>query len=179
MGEGRAVPMQFSKVIQVFAIVLVPVSIGMVLRANKKELAERLDKPVRILSAVFLLLVIGGAVNTERANIVRYFQEVGLAALVFNLVSMAVGYCVPLLVRLPEKQAVAIGMEIGIHNGTLAIAIASSPMLLNNSTMSIPPAIYSVIMFFTAGAFGYFASRRLRGEPGAAAAVSGTNTPAA
>jgi BASS family bile acid:Na+ symporter len=173
MGEGRAVPMQFDKVIQVFAIVLIPVSIGMLLRAKKKDLAQRLDKPVRILSAVFLLLVIGGAVNTEKANIVRYFQEVGLAALTFNLVSMAVGYFVPLLARLPEKQAVAIGMEIGIHNGTLAIAIASSPMLLNNSTMSIPPAIYSLIMFFTAGAFGFFASRRLRAEAGA------TNTPAA
>jgi BASS family bile acid:Na+ symporter len=46
-------------------------------------------------------------------------------------------------------------------------------MLLNNSTMSIPPAIYSLIMFFTAGAFGFFASRRLRAEAGA------TNTPAA
>ncbi|MCK6590514.1 MAG: bile acid:sodium symporter family protein [Polyangiaceae bacterium] len=177
MGEGRFVPMQFSKVIQVFIIVLGPVSIGMLLRAKKKALAQRLDKPVRILSAVFLLLVIGGAVNTERANIVRYFQEVGLAALAFNLTSMAVGYFVPLLVRLPEKQAVAIGMEIGIHNGTLAIAIASSPLLLNNSTMSIPPAIYSLIMFFTAGAFGYFASRRLRGEAPAAAAA--TDTPAA
>jgi BASS family bile acid:Na+ symporter len=181
MGEGRAVPMQFSKVIQVFAIVLIPVSIGMVLRAKKKELAQQLDKPVRILSALFLLLVIGGAVNAERANVVNYFQQVGLAALVFNLVSMAVGYLVPLVARLPEKQAVAIGMEIGIHNGTLAITIASSPMLLNNSTMSIPPAIYSLIMFFTAGAFGYFASRRLRGEAGAqAAAPAGdAKTPAA
>lgn len=177
MGAGRVVPMQFDKVLQVFIIVLGPVSIGMLLRAKKKDLASRLDKPVRILSAVFLLLVIGGAVNTERANIVRYFQEVGLAALAFNLVSMAVGYFVPLIVRLPEKQAVAIGMEIGIHNGTLAIAIASSPMLLNNSTMSIPPAIYSLIMFFTAGAFGYFASRRLRGEAGAAAPA--TDTPSA
>ena len=33
-------------------------------------------------------------------------------------------------------------MEIGIHNGTLAIALALSPSLLNNSTMAIPPAIY-------------------------------------
>jgi BASS family bile acid:Na+ symporter len=29
-------------------------------------------------------------------------------------------------------------MEIGIHNGTLAIAIATTPTLLNNSTMAIP-----------------------------------------
>jgi predicted Na+-dependent transporter len=41
-------------------------------------------------------------------------------------------------------------MEVGIHNGTPAIAIASSPSLLNNPTMAIPAAIYSLIMFVTA-----------------------------
>ena len=34
------------------------------------------------------------------------------------------------------------------------------PALLNNPTMAIPPAIYSLIMFFTAAAFGLFVARR-------------------
>jgi len=163
MGAERAVPMQFGKVVQVFAIVLVPVAIGMLIRARDERLAKRLDRPVRLLSAVFLLVVIAATVFKERANIVGSFQQVGLAALVFNLASMAVGYFVPRIARLPERQSVAIGMEVGIHNGTLAIAIASSPTLLANSTMAIPPAIYSLIMFFTAAGFGFLASRRLRG----------------
>lgn len=169
MGAGKAIPLQFDKVIQVFAIVLIPVSIGMLVRAKKPAVANRLDKPVRILSAVFLLLVIVSAVLKERANLGEFFRQVGLAALAFNLASMTVGYFVPLLARVERRQAIAIGMEIGIHNGTLAIAIASSPLLLNNSTMAIPPAIYSLIMFFTAGAFGWLVSRRAA-EPVAAAA---------
>lgn len=177
MGEGRAVPMQFDKVVQVFAIVLVPVSIGMLIRAKRRPLAARLERPVRILSALFLVLIIGAAVAKERANVIAFFQQVGLAALVFNLASMALGYFIPLIARVPERQAVAIGMEIGIHNGTLAIAIASSPLLLNNSTMAVPPAIYSLIMFFTAAAFGALASRRLRAAE-AAEAASGAATPA-
>jgi BASS family bile acid:Na+ symporter len=60
-------------------------------------------------------------------------------------------------------------MEIGIHNGTLAIAVASSPLLLNNTTMAIPPAIYSLIMFFTAGAFGSIVARGNAEEAGGAA----------
>ncbi len=160
MDDDKTIPLQFSKVIQVFAIVLVPVALGMAIRHKNLGLATRLDKPVRILSAVFLVLVIVSAVLKERANMLGFFQQVGLAALAFNVVSMAVGYFVPLLVRLPTRQAVAIGMEIGIHNGTLAIAIASSPTLLNNSTMAIPPAIYSLIMFFTAAGFGMLVSKR-------------------
>ncbi|PCC72290.1 bile acid:Na+ symporter, BASS family [Nannocystis exedens] len=159
MGEGKVIPLQFDKVVQVFAIVLVPVGIGMFVRARKQGLADRLEKPVKILSAVFLLLVIAATVAKERAHVVEYFQQVGLAALAFNLVSMAVGYLVPVVVRLPKRQAIAIGMEIGIHNGTLAIAIASAPSLLNNTTMAVPPAVYSLIMFFTAAAFGYLVNR--------------------
>ncbi|WP_346660364.1 bile acid:sodium symporter family protein [Nannocystis sp. RBIL2] len=159
MGEGKVIPLQFDKVVQVFAIVLVPVGIGMFVRAKKQRLADRLEKPVKILSAVFLLLVIAATVAKERAHVVEYFRQVGLAALAFNLVSMAVGYLVPVVVRLPKRQAVAIGMEIGIHNGTLAIAIASAPTLLNNTAMAVPPAVYSLIMFFTAAAFGYLVNR--------------------
>jgi BASS family bile acid:Na+ symporter len=160
IGADKSIPLQFSKVISVVAIVLVPVFIGMAIRSRKPGFADRLDKPVRIISAVFLLLVIAASVVKERANITDYIQAVGLAALAFNLTSLAVGYFVPRIARVEPRQAIAIGMEIGIHNGTLAIAIASSSSLLNNSTMAIPAAVYSIIMFVTAGLFGYFVSRR-------------------
>ena len=160
LGADKSIPLQFSKVLSVVAVVLVPVAIGMVIRSKKPGVADRLDKPVRIVSALFLVLVIAASIIRERAHLGEYFQQVGLAALAFNLTSMAVGYFIPRLVRVEPRQAVAIGMEIGIHNGTLAIAIASSPSLLANSTMAIPPAIYSLIMFFTAGAFGWYVSRR-------------------
>lgn len=169
VGQDKAVPLMFDKVIQVFVIVLGPVLIGMAIKAKRSDLAVRLDKPVRILSAVFLFLVIAATVIKERANLAAYFQQVGSAALAFNLTSMAVGYFIPRLLALPRRQATAIGMEIGIHNGTLAIAIASSPLLLDNPTMAIPPAIYSLIMFFTAAAFGWWVGRQNQALPEPAA----------
>jgi BASS family bile acid:Na+ symporter len=170
MDDDRTLPLQFTKVLQVFAIVLVPVAIGMVVRWRWPKVADRLDKPVRITSAVFLLLVIAAAVVKERASLLENFQRVGLACLVFNLVSMAVGFFVPMLARVERRQATAIAMEIGIHNGTLAIAIASSPLLLGNAQMAIPAAIYSLIMFFTAAAFGWFMARRLSAHEAASTA---------
>jgi BASS family bile acid:Na+ symporter len=177
MGEGRAVPMQFDKVLQVCAIVLVPVALGMFVRARRPGVAQKADKPIRILSAVFLVLIIAAAVFKDRENMGTYFRQVGLAALAFNVASMALGYCVPLLFRLPKRQAVAIGMEIGIHNGILAITIALSPTLLNNPTMSIPPAIYSLVMYFTAAAFGFFVSRGLKDEHPAPSSLPPSPTP--
>src|SRR5688500_4477428 len=84
LGEGRTIPLQFDKVLQVFAIVLVPVTIGMIIRARRLDVAAKLEKPVRIISAVFLVLVIVMTVVKERSVLAGSFREVGLAALSFN-----------------------------------------------------------------------------------------------
>jgi bile acid:Na+ symporter, BASS family len=159
MGKEEQIPLQFGKMLQVFAIVLIPVGLGMIIRAKKAQLADSLGRPVKVVSLVFLILVIVAAILKERANLGTYVQLVGTAALLFNLASMLGGYFIPLLFKLPRKQAIAIGMEIGIHNGTLAIAVATT--VLGNTVMSIPAAIYSLIMFFTAAIFGWVVSRQV------------------
>lgn len=156
MTDDQALPLQFGKVLQVFVIVLGPVAIGMALRRRFPAFAARMEKPVKIVSALFLLIIVLMAVIKDWQTVTTYAPVVGLAALCFNLLSLAVGYYVPRMLNLSRRQAVAIGMEIGIHNGTLAIALALSPALLNNSTMAIPAALYSVLMFFTAAAFGWW-----------------------
>lgn len=160
MGESTVLPLQLGKVVQVFLVVLVPVGIGMAVRARRRAIAEGLVRPVRVVSVVFLGLVIIGALIKERSNLPGYFAQVGLAAAAFNFTSMAIGYFVPRLAGVERRQAIAIGMEIGVHNATLAIAIASSPLLLNNAQMAVPAAIYSVIMFCTAAAFSFTSARR-------------------
>lgn len=157
MEADMAIPMQLKKIIEVFLIVLIPVSIGMFINAKSPSISQKLNKPVKILSAVFLVLIIVAAVMKEKANIADYFQQVGIPALIFNLMSMLMGFYVPQLFKIDKKQSIAIGMEIGIHNGTLAIYIAMN--VLANSAMSIPPAIYSLIMFITAAIFGYFINK--------------------
>lgn len=167
MGAEKQIPLPVDKVVQTFAIILIPVGIGMLIRWKKPAVSDRLAKPVRTLAFVVLLIVIGGALYTEAskdsAKLVQHFKEVGLPAAVFNLVSLGVGYFVPLALRLPKRQAIAIGMEIGIHNGTLALAIAGT--VLSNATMAIPPAVYSLIMFFTAAAFAFVVGRTMKDEP--------------
>jgi BASS family bile acid:Na+ symporter len=160
MGEALAIPMPFSKIISVFAIVLIPVSIGMLIYKYKPQISARLEKPVKLASAILLVLVIVATIVKDREVLLTYFSQIGWAALLFNLVSLLGGYFIPRLLKVENRQAIAIGMEIGIHNGTLAIFIALT--VLNNSMMSIPPAIYSIIMFFTAGLFGYLINKRTK-----------------
>lgn len=160
MGDAASLGLQLDKVLQVFAIVLVPVAIGMALRARFPELADQLGRPVKILSVVVLVAVIVGAVVKERENLADYFLAVGAIVGIFNVISLAVGYGLPRLAGVGQREAIAAGMEIGIHNSTLAITIAISPALLNSTAIAIPAAVYGIVMFFTAAAFGYLVNRR-------------------
>jgi bile acid:Na+ symporter, BASS family len=144
---GLGLGLQFDKVLQVFAIVLIPIAIGMAVRARVPSVAERLGRPVKIFSVIVLVAVIVGAVLRERENVADYFISVGLAVLVFNLLSLAIGYGVPRLAGVEQRAATAAGFEIGVHNSTLAITIAISPALLNNTQMAIPGAVYGIVMF--------------------------------
>ena len=153
MQTDQVVPLQFKKVFEVCLVVLGPVSIGMLIRSKASSLAKRLSNPVKIISALFLVLVIVMTILKEKAHIVQDFKLVGIPTLLLNVLSMGIGYFVPRLFQLGKAQAIAIGMEIGIHNGTLAIFIALT--VIGNSAMSTPAVIYSLIMFFTAALFGY------------------------
>jgi bile acid:Na+ symporter, BASS family len=158
--DATQVGIQFKKVIEVFAIVLVPVAIGMFIQNKNKAFADKMEKPVKIISAVLLLTIITIMIIKGKDTLAQSFADVGLAALAFNVVSIAIGFFIPRLLKIPQKQSIAISMEIAIHNGTLAIFIAAN--VLNNEAMTIPPAIYSIIMFFTAGIFGYIISRSVK-----------------
>lgn len=149
-----------SSIIKIVSITLVPAGIGMVIRSVAPSFAEKSQKPVKIMSAVFLVLIIAAAIIKEKENIVEFFSIAGPAALLLNLSGMAVGYYIPKIFNLPASQQITISIETSIQNGTLAIAIASSPLMLNNSTMAIPAAVYSIIMFITAGIFISFLKRQ-------------------
>lgn len=158
LNAGQYVPMPTQKVVEVFAIVLLPVAIGMLTKRWRPGFAQQMNKPVKVASALLLVLVIVAAILKEKNNITLFIQQAGLPVLVFNLASMLLGYFLPLLVKVQKRQAIAVSMEVGIHNATLAIYVALN--VLNDSTASIPPAIYGVLMFVTAGIFGFIVSRR-------------------
>lgn len=149
-------------IIQIFVIIVIPVAIGMIIRHYKESFALRMEKPVRKASGIVVALVIIGVVIKEKENIIPYFQQAGVVALILNAATMLVGFYSAKLFKILDKRAVSISIESGIQNGTLAITIAV--VLLGKSEYAITPAIYSLIMFFTGGAAIYLGIRRNKKE---------------
>ncbi len=161
MGEGAALQLPFWKtMIQIAIITLIPVALGMLLKHYAPRVAANLEKQVKWLSLAFLGLIIFAVVFKERANIATFFLQVGWVTLSLNLLTMLLGFALSILACLDRRDAKAITVEVGIQNGTLAIAVASSPTFLNSPTMAIPAAIYALIMLATGGTFACWVQRR-------------------
>jgi bile acid:Na+ symporter, BASS family len=144
--------LQWAKTLEVFAIVLLPVAVGMLVRRLRPAFADRMDKPVRLVSVIVLIVVIAGAVASNWALLVDNATQLSLITAIFCVISLAVGYVIPRLFRVPPRQATASSFEIGIHNATLAIVIAQT--VLGSTELSLPAAVYGVLMFFIAFGFG-------------------------
>lgn len=164
--------LQWSKALEVFAIVLLPVAVGMLVRRFWPRFADAMDTPVRVASVVILAVVIAGAVASNWALLVENFAQLAGVTVVFCLISLSIGYLVPRVLRVGKRQAVAASFEIGIHNATLAIVIAQT--VLGSTELSLPAAVYGVLMFFIAFGFGFLIRDRSEQQPDAASGARAT-----
>ena len=158
--QSDSVSMPLIEVVKVFVLILVPVGFGMLVRARRPGFATRMDRPVRAGSAVILALLILGILLDQRENVGSYLADVGLIAALFCAISLVVGYAVPRAAGVADDQAIASSFEIGVHNGTLAIFVAVE--VLDSTEISVPAAVYSLLMFFLAAGWGVIISRRVR-----------------
>lgn len=152
------VGLQLTKTLEVFMIVLVPVALGMLVRGLKPGFAQAMDRPVRIASILILTLVILGAAASSLDVLLANFQALAGIVILFCLFSLGIGFAVPRLLKIERPQAIASAFEVGLHNATLAIVIAQS--VLRSPEMTLPGAVYGVLMFPLAAAFGLLITRK-------------------
>ncbi|NEQ97012.1 MAG: bile acid:sodium symporter family protein [Cyanothece sp. SIO2G6] len=136
-----------STMLQIFLITLLPVAIGMATRHQFPDTARRLEKQMSRLAVGLLALIIMLLLIKEGSKLPGFLVQVGLGVVLLNLLATLSGFLAAQLFRLPLAQRICIAIEVGIQNGTLAIAVTAG--LLNNPDMAIPAAVYSLLMYFT------------------------------
>ena len=135
--------------LQILIITVIPVSIGMVIRKKNEGFALRMERPIRTASTVLFVIIFLLVMIANKDLIVQAMKEVGLATLLLNLSTMALGYITARAFRIKGKSQISITIESGIQNGTLAFVIATT--ILNNVQMGLPTGAYSIWMFITGG----------------------------
>lgn len=144
-----------------FVIVAVPVLLGMFVRRYAEGFALRFERIARHVSSALFVIIILGAIYSLRDQIAGFFADAGMVALVLNAVMMVLAFYLARFAGLAGPQRIAITLECGLQNGTLAIFVAAT--LIGNQTMMIPGAVYSLVMYATAAVFMPMVMRNGRG----------------
>jgi BASS family bile acid:Na+ symporter len=148
-------------------ITLVPLAIGMLIRALFPAAAARAVEPIRksVLYLMILVLLLG--VISSYQDILDYFATAGALVILMNLLTMGLGYGLAKAFRLPMPQIITITFEVGVQNLALAFAITFN--ILGRPDLAIAGLIYAAVMPATALAFVSIARRLLKDDSPAAA----------
>ena len=155
---GETPPDVLGKLMESMVTLVVPVVVGMAVRARWPRFAERADRPMRILSVVVLVAFSAGAIVKERAALMHGFSEVGLSVVSFNLLSLALGYGLSRAIAVGRASAIAITFQLGVRSAVLSIYIAVTA--LNDLQMALPAAVYSITMVLMGLSFGFLVKGR-------------------
>jgi bile acid:Na+ symporter, BASS family len=153
-GQSAAVELPVgTTILQIFVVTFLPIAIGMSIRQFAPTLSAKLEKVTSASAAALLGLIILLLIIKEWSRLPNFILQVGVGVLLLNTLSMAAGFYLSKFFNLKPDQQICIAIEVGLQNGTLAIAITAG--LLNNPDMAIPAAIYSLLMYVT----GFWAIR--------------------
>lgn len=148
LGQTAAIALPIGQtMLQIFLITLLPIAIGMFARQKFPKTANRLEKQMSRLAIGLLALIIVILLIREGNKLPEFLVQVGIGAMLLNFLAILTGFLAGKLFRLPLPQQICLAIEVGIQNGTLAIAITAG--LLNNPDMAIPAAVYSLFMNLT------------------------------
>ncbi|GMM86657.1 bile acid:sodium symporter family protein [Pseudoalteromonas sp. MTN2-4] len=143
---------------KLLAVTVFPVLIGMGIRTKWPAVANRAQNYVSWFSIAVLTLVILSICIKLGDQLIEFIRLAGPAAVLLNIVTMSLGYLIGQQLLHNDAQSRTITLEVGLQNGTLTLLITST--ILENTTMSIAPSIYSLFMFISAGLFTYFVTKK-------------------
>ena len=136
-----------SMAIQMFLIVAAPTFLGMIIRKYANNFTLKFEPTAKKISVALFIVVLIGAILSEKENLVNYFAQAGLITLLLNILMMILAYNLAKIFGSGSQQKKAISIECGLQNGTLAIFVGT--VLFGGGIYIIPAATYSLIMFLT------------------------------
>ena len=147
-------------VIKVFLMTLLPAFAGTRIRKNLPVFAEKLERPLRIILPLLLLVVYLGVLfidqGTASATSSDFF-EIFPYTILLNAAAMGTGLLIARLLRLGVKNQYTISIEVGLQNSALAIFVAAT--LLKSNEMALVPVVYGSFTFFSTLLFGWMVKK--------------------
>jgi BASS family bile acid:Na+ symporter len=135
--------------LKMFLVVTIPVIIGMLIRHFAKEFINSQALLIQKISIILFVIVFTAIYMEEWDNIISYFVNAGLIALILNITMMIIGFYVAKFFVSGVAQQRSISIECGLQHGTLAVFVGTQIFNENLSAYIAPTAAYALIMIIT------------------------------
>lgn len=146
-GENADIELPVLKtIVQIFLLAILPVSIGMALKANFPSFALRHQLTAQRLAGVLLVSHVGLVVGLNADRIAEGMSEMLLPAVLFMILAQAIGYLSARAAKLDGDTAFTIAIEVGLQNVVLAVLIAN--ILLKRPEFSLFVVNYAAGVVF-------------------------------
>jgi len=154
MPAGSELQIPILNVVVTLAIMLVPVAVGMVVRRYSANIGAVLELVGGFFGLFFIAFLMVTWVPRNWRLLVITPWQVYAVSILLGMFGITIAYAIAKAIRLHPANARTIGLETGIQNGPLAIAIvlltfADSPAL---GSVLLVPALYSLFIVLVATA---------------------------
>jgi BASS family bile acid:Na+ symporter len=129
---------------RLLVVTIVPVVLGMLLRHFKTYWADTIQPIIHKISVILFLAVIFSMIFQLSSKMPEFLPQVATITSVMIILAMLAGYLIAKFSGLNAKQIKTNTIEVGMQNGGMALIVTQG--VLQNSTMSIVPVIYGLIM---------------------------------
>jgi BASS family bile acid:Na+ symporter len=131
---------------QVLGMLVLPVALGMALRARAPRFTARHERAFARVAAAGLALLLGFILASEWDRFVTNLAATAAASALFVLLAMAAGGAVAMLFRADRRERFTISVEFATRNCAIAAAVAIT--LLGDTRF----AVFATTYFFTEAA---------------------------
>ena len=128
-------------------MVVLPVSVGIALRALRLALPSDWDRLATGLASLSIVLIILIVVAANRDSLAALGPELGLAMLGLNLAGYALAFGAATGLRWPGVQRRTLVIEVGMQNAGLGSVLALAHL---GESGAVPSALYTVLCVITA-----------------------------
>lgn len=125
-------------------VTLVPVVLGMLASRYWPGLSSRMQKPVKVMSLLFMLVVVTAIVIANSDKLGAMLAATGPVAMLLACLAMLLGYGIARVTGLSQERGITLSLETGIQNAGTALMVTGG--LLHNPEMSAVVLIYGVLM---------------------------------
>ncbi len=107
----------------VLLVLALPLVLGMTVGRRWPQLAQRSEKPLRVISLLVFLGFVGIAFGNNFDLFIERFNSFFWLVVAHNLLALSLGYGMGRLMKLPVADRRAVTMEVGIQNSGLGLVI--------------------------------------------------------